>query len=297
MDLSGIYPPIVTPFGKDENISVEKLEENFAKWNKHSFRGYVVQGSNGEYAFMRPDEKIMLLSKVRQLAPKDKLIIAGSGCEATRDTIEMTSRMASAGADAALVVTPCFYKGSMNAAALENHFTQVADSSPIPIILYSVPANTGIDLPVECVINLSSHPNIIGVKDSGGDISKIGYMVHKTSGNNFQVLAGSASFLLASYVLGAVGGVCALANVLGSEVCQLHQLYQEGKLDEARLLQHKLILPNTAVTKTYGVAGLKASMDMMGLYGGPTRSPLMRSTQKQMLDIAGIFKEFEGFGG
>jgi len=295
LDVSGIFPPIVTPFEDNEEVSYSKLMENFSKWNDIPFRGYVVQGSNGEYAYMRAEEKIDLVRKVRELAPKDKLILAGSGCEATRDTIEMTTKMAEAGADAALVVTPCFYKNGMTSEALEKHFTKVADISPIPVILYSVPANTGIDLPAECVIKLSAHRNIIGLKDSGGDITKIGYILHKTAKSDFQVLAGSASFLFASYCLGAVGGVCALANVLGREVCQLHELYKQGKMEDAKFLQHKLILPNTAVTKTFGVPGLKKSMEFFGYYGGPTRSPLLPLKEPQIAELREIFKAFGGF--
>ncbi|XP_029197438.2 4-hydroxy-2-oxoglutarate aldolase, mitochondrial-like [Acropora millepora] len=295
IDLSGIFPPIVTPFEDDEEVSYAKLEENFSKWNDIPFKGYVVQGSNGEYPYLRPDEKIDLVRKVRELAPKDKLIIAGSGCEATRDTIEMTKKMAEAGADAALVVTPCFYKNQMTVDALEKHFVKVAENSLIPVILYSVPANTGIDLVAQCVNKLSSHPNIVGLKDSGGDISKIGYILHETAANDFQVLAGSASFLLASYHLGAVGGVCALANVLGREVCHLHEAFKQGKIEEAKLLQHKLILPNIAVTKNGGVPALKKSMEFFGYYGGPTRSPLLPLKDSSILELKEIFKFFDGF--
>ncbi|KAK2572267.1 4-hydroxy-2-oxoglutarate aldolase [Acropora cervicornis] len=339
IDLSGIFPPIVTPFEDDEEVSYAKLEENFSKWNDIPFKegyrqdypfawlwldrvskvlllslgeaGYVVQGSNGEYPYLRPDEKIDLVRKVRELAPKDKLIIAGSGCEATRDTIEMTKKMAEAGADAALVVTPCFYKNQMTVEALEKHFVKVAENSPIPVILYSVPANTGIDLVAQCVNKLSSHPNIVGLKDSGGDISKISYILHETAANDFQVLAGSASFLLASYHLGAVGGVCALANVLGREVCHLHEAFKQGKIEEAKLLQHKMILPNIAddddgeglkkwanvfkVTKNGGVPALKKSMEFFGYYGGPTRSPLLPLKDSSILELKEIFKFFDGF--
>ncbi|XP_068709536.1 4-hydroxy-2-oxoglutarate aldolase, mitochondrial-like isoform X1 [Montipora foliosa] len=297
IDLSGIFPPIVTPFQDDEKISYNKLKENFSKWNDVPFRGYVVQGSNGEYPYLRPEEKIDLVRKVRELAPKDKLVVAGSGCEATRDTIEMTSKMAEAGAEVALVVTPCFYKNQMTVEALEKHFVKVADNSPIPVILYSVPANTGIDLLPQCVNKLSSHPNIIGLKDSGGDISKIGYILHETAANDFQVLGGSASFLLASYHLGAVGGVCALANVLGKEVCLLHELYKGGKMEEAKLLQHKLILPNIAVTKNGGVPALKKSMEFFGYYGGPTRSPLLPMKESSITELKEIFQPFDGFQG
>ena len=163
----------------------------------------------------------------------------------------------------------------MTGAALESHYVAVADASPIPVLLYSVPANTTLDLPLDSVIRLASHKNIVGIKESGGDITKIASMIHGTRGENFQVIAGSASFLLASLYLGAVGGICALANVLPGPVCQLVSLFTEGRHEEARALQYRLIAPNGAVTKQFGVSGLKQSMDWAGYYGGPTRSPLL----------------------
>jgi len=148
----------------------------------------------------------------------DKLVLAGSGCESTRATIQMTAAMAAAGADAAVVITPCYFKSRMSGPALEQHFRAVADASPIPVVLYSVPANTSIDLAADVVARLSRHPNIVGVKDSGGDITKIGEMVAATEQEDFQVLAGSASFLLPALAVGAVGGICGLANVLPAQV-------------------------------------------------------------------------------
>ncbi|XP_060557304.1 4-hydroxy-2-oxoglutarate aldolase, mitochondrial-like [Ruditapes philippinarum] len=280
MDISGIYPPIVTPFNADETIAYDKLQQNMEKWNKIPFRGYVVQGSNGEYVFLREDERIDLVRRVSEMAGKDKLIIAGAGCESTRDTIAMCEKMAKVGAEAVLVVTPSYYKSLMSNAALISHYTKVADASPVPVILYSVPGNTAIDLAPEVVIQLSSHPNIAGVKDSGGDIAKIGYMVHATKGNDFQVLSGSASFLLASYTLGGVGGVLALANILGEQCCDVEKLFKAGKMEEAKLLQHRLIDPNIMVTKKLGVPGLKRAMEMLGYYGGPSRSPLQPITKQ-----------------
>ncbi|KAL6083476.1 hypothetical protein STEG23_033308 [Scotinomys teguina] len=193
---------------------------------------------------------------------------------ATQATVEMTVSMAQVGADAAMVVTPCYYRGRMSSAALIHHYTKVADLSPIPVVLYSVPANTGLDLPMDAVVTLSQHPNIIGIKDSGGDVTRIGLMVHKTSKQDFQVLAGSVGFLLASYAVGAVGGICGLANVLGAQVCQLERLCLTGQWEAAQTLQHRLIEPNTAVTRRFGIPGLKKTMDWFGYYGGPCRAPL-----------------------
>ncbi|XP_008571450.1 PREDICTED: 4-hydroxy-2-oxoglutarate aldolase, mitochondrial isoform X1 [Galeopterus variegatus] len=274
VDIAGIYPPVTTPFTATAEVDYGKLEENLHKLGTFPFRGFVVQGSSGEFPFLTSGERLEVVSRARQAMPKDKLLIAGSGCESTQATVEMTVSMAQIGADAALVVTPCYYRGRMSSAALIHHYTKVADLSPIPVVLYSVPANTGLDLPVDAVVTLSQHPNIVGMKDSSGDVTRIGLIVHKTRKKDFQVLAGSAGFLLASYALGAVGGVCALANVLGAQLCQLERLYLTGQWEDAQKLQHRLIEPNTAVTRSFGIPGLKKTMDWFGYYGGPCRAPL-----------------------
>ncbi|XP_008940982.1 PREDICTED: 4-hydroxy-2-oxoglutarate aldolase, mitochondrial, partial [Merops nubicus] len=273
LDLRGIFPPLATPFSPmQEEVDYVQLEGNLHRYASIPFRGLVVLGSNGEYPYLAPRERLDVVRCVRQALPRDRLLLAGSGCESTQATIELTVSMAEAGADVALVVTPCYYRGAMTGAALVQHYTEVADASPIPMVLYSVPVNTGLDLPMEAVFTLAQHPNIVGIKDSGGDITRMGLMIHKTRKEDFQVLAGSAGFLLASYALGASGGVCALANVLGSSLCQLDHLCREGHWQEARDLQHRLIEPNTAVTRRFGIPGLKKAMEWFGYYGGPCRA-------------------------
>ncbi|KAI5932788.1 4-hydroxy-2-oxoglutarate aldolase, mitochondrial [Manis javanica] len=265
VDIAGIYPPVTTPFTATAEVDYEKLEENLHKLGTFPFRGFVVQGSNGEFPFLTSSERLEVVNRVCQALPKDKFLLAGSGCESTQATVEMTVSMAQVGADIALVVTPCYYRGRMSSSALIHHYTKVADLSPIPVVLYSVPANTGLDLPVDAVVTLSQHPNIVGIKDSGGDVTRIALIVHKTKRQDFQVLAGSAGFLLASYAVGAVGGVCALANVLGAQVCQLERLCLTGQWEDAQKLQHRLIEPNTAVTRRFGIPGLKKAMDWESL--------------------------------
>nr|XP_028586394.1 4-hydroxy-2-oxoglutarate aldolase, mitochondrial isoform X1 [Podarcis muralis] len=285
LDLRGIYPPLATPFTSQGEVDYSRLEENLRLYSGIPFRGFVVQGSNGEFPYLTQQERLEVVRRVRQAMPKDKLLLAGTGCESTRGTIEMTAQMADKGADAALVVTPCYFRGSMTSAALIHHYKQVAEASPIPVILYSVPANTNLELPTDVVLSLAQHPNIVGIKDSGGNITRIGLLVHKTQHEDFQVLAGSAGFLLASYIVGAAGGICALANVLGSPVCQLEQLCCAGSWDEARALQHRLIEPNIAVTSKFGVPGLKQAMEWFGLNGGFCRSPLLPLSEAQVREL------------
>ncbi|NXH95383.1 HOGA1 protein, partial [Pachycephala philippinensis] len=289
LDLGGIFPPLATPFSPSQEVDYAQLEGNLRRYASIPFRGLVVLGSNGEYPYLAPRERVEVVSCVRRALPRDRLLLAGSGCESTQATIELTVSMAEAGADVALVVTPCYYRGAMTTAALVHHYTEVGDASPIPVVLYSVPANTGLDLPMEAVITLAKHPNIIGLKDSGGDITRMGLMVHKTRQEDFQVLAGSAGFLLASYAVGASGGVCALANVLGDPLCQLDHLCRKGQWQEARDLQHRLIEPNTAVTRRFGIPGLKKAMEWFGYYGGPCRAPLAPLSPAQVEELRSTF--------
>lgn len=289
LDIKGIYPPIVTPFTESEDVDFEKLDENLKRYSDIPFRGLVVQGSNGEYPYLTSEERVDVVRRVRNILPQGMLLMAGSGCESTRATVQMTCGMAEAGADVVLVVNPCFYRGRMTSQALINHYAKVADASPVPVVLYSVPANTGLELPVDTIVKLAQHPNIIGLKDSGGDITRIGLIVHKTKSVDFQVLAGSAGFLMAAYAVGAVGGVCALANVLGQQICELEKLCLQGQWERARDLQHRLIEPNTAVTRGYGVAALKQAMAWFGLNGGVTRSPLEPLSETEVKQLRLVF--------
>ncbi|XP_075468490.1 4-hydroxy-2-oxoglutarate aldolase, mitochondrial [Ascaphus truei] len=285
LHIRGIYPPISTPFNTKEHVDYDKLQENLQRYSNLPFRGFVVQGSNGEYAYLSREERVEVVRRVRQAVPKEKLLMAGSGCESTQATIEMTVEMAQSGADAVLVVTPSYYRGRMTTSALVHHYIKVADSSPVPVVLYSVPGNTGLDLPVDAVVSLSPHPNIIGLKDSGGDITRIALIVHRTQHLGFQVLSGSAGFLLAGYSVGAVGGVCALANVLGAQVCELERLCLTAQWHEAKQLQYRLIEPNAAVTRKFGIPGLKQAMDWFGYYGGQCRSPLLPLTEQESKEL------------
>jgi len=292
LDLSGIFPPIPTPFKENEDINWDELKGNLSKWEHVAFKGYVVQGSNGEYVLLSRQEKVDMVRFVRHETSKEKLIIAGSGCEGTRETIQLTEDMALAGADAVLVATPSFFKNRMNSKAMITHYTEVANASPVPVILYNVPSNTGIDFPLDAVVKLAEHENIIGYKDSGGNITSMGHVIQATAKHRFQVLAGSASFLMAAMQLGAVGGVCALANILGRDCCQLYSLIQNNELDEARDLQLRLIAPNQSVTRKYNVPALKYAMELVGYYGGPCRLPLTSITETEALDVRDSFNEF-----
>jgi 4-hydroxy-2-oxoglutarate aldolase len=222
--------------------------------------------------------------------PRDKLLLAGTGNESTFATIKLVERLAAIGADAAMVITPSYFKSKMDGAALRRHFWAVADRSPIPIIIYNIPANTGVDISAETVLELAKHPNIISLKDSSGNLVKLGEILRSTP-VHFQVLAGAASFLYAAMVLGAVGGIAALANVAPEMCCQLHETVRQGRHEEARQLQLRLIPANNAVTSRFGVPGLKQALDSVGYYGGPPRSPLAPLDLAQQATLRSILLE------
>ncbi|MFN2274372.1 MAG: dihydrodipicolinate synthase family protein [Anaerolineales bacterium] len=274
LDLAAIFPPVPTAFDEDGAIDFEAQARNLERWEAAPFGGYVVGGSNGEYVSQSGAERIEMVQFMRSHTARDRRIIAGSSMHSTRATLELTEAMAQAGADAVLVVTPSYYKSKMDHRTLVAFYTTIADQSPLPVLLYNVPANTGIDMPVETIVELSAHRNIIGVKDSSGNVAKIGEVCHR-SRQGFQVLSGSASSLLGAIAMGAVGGVPALANIAPEQVCRILSLAREGDYESARMIQQPLIAVNNAVTVRYGVPGLKAALDMLGFYGGPPRPPLL----------------------
>ncbi len=274
MKIAGVFPPIPTPFTPEGAVDFHALEMNFTQWNEQPLSGYVVGGSNGEFVTLSLEERIEVVTRARQMVPAERVLIAGSGMESTRSTVDMAQRLAEVGADALLVVTPSYYKSKMDSAALVAHYLTVAEGSSLPLILYSVPANTGVDIPVDAVEELSKHPKIVGIKDSGGDVTKIGEMVYKTP-DDFQVLAGSGGFLLGALAVGAVGAIAGLANIAAGALAEMMACFARGDLNNARAIQHPLIEVNRAITAQYGVAGLKAALDMLGYYGGPVRAPLL----------------------
>ncbi len=290
LSLKGCFPPIPTPFDSRGRVDHQRLAENLEKWQKTPLKGFVVLGSNGEAVLLKEREKLEVWKTSYAAIGKDRLFIAGTGCEATHQTIELTEKAAAIGAHAAMVVTPHYYKSSMDHKNLVAHFCAVADRSPIPIILYNVPGFTGIDLTAETIIELSEHPNIIGLKESSGNIVKISQVVARGE-KSFQVLAGSGSFLGPSLVMGAVGGVMALAAVAPYELQEMIEAYNSVRMDLLRDIQHRLIAVNQAVTARFGIAGLKAALDCLGMYGGPVRSPLAALADEKLAELKTILKE------
>lgn len=289
IDLNGIFPPVTTPF-VDDQVAYDKLAANVEKYGRTGLKGIVVLGSNGEYVSLSEAEKRKVVETVVQATPDHMSVIAGTGCESTRETIRLTADCAALGAHAALVVTPHYFGGKMSDAALIKHFTTVADNSPIPVLLYNVPQFTHVNLTVNVVAELSGHPNIIGIKDSTGNVMQLGEFLGRVDAG-FSILVGTASALYGALTLGCVGGVLALANVTPDTCVQIQTLIQQGDFKAAQQIQLKMIPVNKAVTAVYGIAGLKSALDMLGYFGGEPRAPLLPSTDEAKTAIENILKQ------
>jgi 4-hydroxy-2-oxoglutarate aldolase len=272
MELSGIYPPIVTPFAGDE-LDLPAVRHNTTRWMATGLRGLLVLGSNGEAAFVDEDESERLVATVREYVPRDRVLLVGTGRQSTRATIVATRRAAQAGADAVLVLTPFYFKTQMTPDALTAHYTAVADASPVPVLLYNFTNVTGLNLAPDIVARLAAHPNIVGIKDSNGDVGQVAAYVAAT-GASFPVLVGSAGTLYPSLTMGAAGAIVAVANVVPEVCVRLFDLAREGRHQEARDLQKRLTPLAMAVTRGFGIAGLKVVMDIAGYRGGDVRAPL-----------------------
>ena len=289
IDLQGIFPPITTPFINGK-VAYDKLASNVEKWSRTGIKGFVVLGSNGEYVYLSEEEKRRLVDSVVQSAADEMLIIAGTGCESTAETLRLTEDCAKLGAHAALVVTPQYYAGRMSESALMTHYSELADQSPIPILLYNVPKFTHINLAADFVARLSEHPNIVGIKDSSANVIQLGEILNGVAGG-FDVMVGTAGVLFAGLTLGCVGGVLALANIAPAHCVKIFNQVKAGDFEAARDLQLKMLPVNQAVTAVYGVPGLKAAMDMLGYFGGDPRLPLLPSSERERSEIEAILKK------
>lgn len=269
---SGLYTPIATPFQAGE-VDETGLRANVDHWMRTPLRGLVVLGSNGEASHLSDAEADRVVEVVRERMPAGRSLIAGTGRESTRATIAASIRAARAGADAVIVRTPGFYKGQMTTAALVRHYRAVADASPVPVLLYNVQMYTGVLLAPAGVATLAEHPNIVGIKESGGDIGHIAEVVNQAP-PGFAVLAGSATTFCAALSVGCTGGVLALAALAPDACLRLMTLVAEGRLADARALQRQLNPLARSVGTLHGVAGFKAALDVLGLAGGVPREPL-----------------------
>jgi 4-hydroxy-2-oxoglutarate aldolase len=290
INLNGILLPITTPFTPEENLDAAGLESNLAKWNDAGVAGYVVLGSTGERANLDETEYLQVIETARRAVPRNLTFIAGAGQQSTRGTIKEVQRAAKAGAEAVLVITPSFYKSAITQDALVRHYLAVADPSPVPVILYSMPDLTGIKIEPETAARLSEHRNIIGIKDSSADSATFAETVRQVP-EDFAVMIGNGTVLCEALQAGARGAILAVGCVAPRLCVEIYQAVQAGDIDRAKVLQDKLTPLARAVTKTYGIGGLKTAIEMAGFVGGAVRAPLQRPDEAAAAEIAQLVSQ------
>jgi len=292
VDFSGIYPALTTPFSAEGEVDLQALRQNVSCYNQTAVSGYVVLGSTGEAVMLSASEEDAILAAVRDAAAPGKRMIAGTGAESTGETIRKTKKAASLGYEAALVKTPYYYKPFYKAEAMVAHYRAVADASPIPILLYNIPQFTGVTLETPEILALSKHLNILGIKDSSGDVRRLSEVVGAAHGE-FQVFTGSASVVFPSLMMGARGAILALAAALPEACAALYSLFRQKRLDEARQLQSKLLIASKLIVSEAGIPGVKHAMDLCGYYGGPPRLPLQPVSESSRRKISETLSALE----
>lgn len=269
--LSGVFAPVVTPFRSDE-VSLDDLRFNLKKLNETELVGYLALGSNGEFRSLTDAEQIQVLEVFAE-EKGDKVIMVGTGCESTKQTIEKSKVACEMGFDYASVLTPCYFPGQIDGDTLKRHYERVADSIDIPVVLYNAPGFTGMRIPLQTVLELSKHPNIVGMKDSSPE-GPAKLLARLDPAEDFHILAGSANVMYPCLHLGASGGVVSVANFVPCPCSYLFQLFTEGRYDEAKELSSRIARLNQAISGAWGVAGVKAAMDITGFRGSHPRYPL-----------------------
>lgn len=289
---SGVHAPVATIFDGEGGLDLAGYRSNMERYAGSPLDGVVILGSNGEFALLDLEEKLRVIEAGTAAIAGRKVVMAGTGVESTRGTIALTKRAAELGIDYALVVTPHYYRPRYDDAAFLAHYRAVADASPVPVVVYVMAAYTGVDLAPGLVAALSAHPNIVGVKDSGGNAPRVGEMIAGAA-PGFGVLAGSASFLYPALCLGATGGILALANLAPGLCKAIETAFRAGDHETARALQLRVLAANAAVTSRFGIAGLKVALEAVGLRGGAPRAPLRSLDAAAAETVRGILREAE----
>ncbi|HEX5425066.1 MAG TPA: dihydrodipicolinate synthase family protein [Candidatus Acidoferrales bacterium] len=274
MNLHGVFAPLTTPFAPDGSLDVDRLRENIARYNETPLAGYAMNGSTSESVLLLWSEVYRVWETGKKYAAPGKILIAGTGAESTRETIEHTARAAELGFAAALVRTPSFYKPAINDEMLAEHYIRVADAAKIPVLIYSVPTFTHVTVEASLIARVGNHPNIVGMKDSSGNVEGAAKII-AAAPKSFQTLVGSASTFYESLERGACGAILAVANALPEMCCEIWQSFQNRNAERARELQQKLTAAGKMFGPQYGIAGLKYALDRRGYYGGSPRPPLL----------------------
>lgn len=288
--LKGVLPPMITPFKTNGDVDYEGFASNIRKWNEDRLAGYLVIGSNSETVYLSEEEKLELVRLTAENAAPGRRVMVGSGLESARETVTLTNKCAKQGAHCALILTPFYYGSSMTTKALIRYFSTVADSSDIPILIYNVTKYTHINISAEAVAELSKHPNIVGMKDSNGDVPQLATFL-RLADPSFQVLTGTFAAWYPALTLGITASVSAMANCCPNEIAEVQELFDAGNWEGARSVYQRMFPVNAAVTGTFGISGLKFAADYSGYTGGSVRNPLIDSSEEDKTKLTAILEK------
>jgi 4-hydroxy-2-oxoglutarate aldolase len=290
MSISGMFPATTTPFAPDGSVSISGVKKNIGLYNQTGLAGYVVLGSTGEAVMLSREEGEAVLIAAKEAAAPGKVLIAGTGAESTAETIARTKRAAALGYEFALVKTPYYYKPFYKPETYIQHYRAVADASPIPVLLYSVPIFTGITLDTPEILTLAEHPNIAGIKDSSSVIQRVSEVVGAAP-SRFHLVTGGAAVVYPALVVGAKGAILALASALPEKCVELYELFRTGQHERAKTLQHQLALASKRIIFENGLAGLKFAMELRGYHGGAPRLPMLPLKEEKKQAISAFVAE------
>lgn len=282
--------PFPTPFNQQGDVDHAALRANILKWNETGISGYVALGSTGERVHLDEHERAAVIETARECVPEDLAFIVGAGQQSVRGTFGEIRRAAELGADAVLVITPHFYRGAMTQGALFKYYAAVADEARVPVLLYSMPELTGVGIAPETVARLSEHENIAGIKDSSGDVINLAETLRLVP-EEFAVLTGNGASFYAALAAGVRGAILAVGCVATRETLAIYEAVQRGEHERGRRLQESLTPLALAVTRRYGIGGLKAALDMIGYAGGYVRAPLEDASEDARREIARLLEE------
>lgn len=287
--LEGIYVALTTPFA-GAGIAAAKLKENVRKLNATAVSGYLVLGSTGESVSLTDAESLELVEAVLEAASPEKKILVGTAREWTQGTIDFTASLPARGIAAVLVRPPSYFKSKMTREALRTHYLAVADASRYPVLVYNMPQNTGISLEPRLVIDLASHSNIAGLKESGGSLAFLGEVAREVP-EGFHYFLGSGHVVYPGLEMGACGAILAVANAVPEMCAEIFRLFKNGEQELSLELQLDLVPLNKVLVEVYGIAGLKYAQDLRGFYGGPTRLPLLPVNEPAKREISALLRK------
>ena len=292
MEISGVMIPVATPFDPTTgDVDLAGLQANVERWSPTGVHGFVVGGSTGEVVLLDEDELCAAWEAVRDVAPDDLRLVAGTGAESLRATLRLSRKAADLGYDALLVRPPAFYKSAMSPAVVRDHYLAVADAASVPVIVYQVPTRFAtLDFPAGLVGELSVHENIVGIKDSRGKLGLVGELLTVVQ-PGFQVLVGSGSVLYAALEAGAVGGILGVANFAPRESALIHSRFVAGDAAGAGAAQELVAPLHNKVVGGMGVAGVKHALDLLGYVGGSPRRPLPALPESRRAEVAGLLAD------